>query len=341
VSEDFAAMRLSRLLFSSVLLVAAACAPAAAPGSAPASTQATLPELNLDYAYYSPTSLVLRRMGWVEEAFKPQNTAVKWVLSGGSNKAIEYLSGNAVDFGSTAGAAALLAKTNDVPIKAVYIYEQPEWAAMVVGKDSPIKDARELKGKKVAATKGTDPYFFLLRTLNAHGMSQADVEVVNLQHDQGRLALERGQVDAWAGLDPHMAASELEAGSKLVYRNKDFNTYGFLNAREAFLSQHADATKKVIQLYERARKWTLDNPEDAAKILSEESQVSIDVARRELFERMNLKASAVPGDEHITALKAVIPIMKAEKLVKDGADPDKALADLIEPNYAKAVVVPQ
>ncbi len=321
-----------------LLLVVAASACAPGPATTTTNKEAALPELNLDYAYYSPTSLVLRRMGWVEEAFKPQNTTVKWVLSAGSNKAIEYLSGNAVDFGSTAGAAALLAKTNDVPIKAVYIYEQPEWTALVVGKESTIKDPKELRGKKVAATKGTDPYFFLLRTLNANGLSQNDIEVVNLQHDQGRLALERGQVDAWAGLDPHMAASELEAGSKLIYRNKDFNTYGFLNGREAFLAQHADATRKVIELYERARKWTLDHPDDAAKILSEESQVTPDVARRELFERMNLKASAVPGDEHIAALKAVIPIMKSEQLIKDGSDPDKALANLIEPSYAKAVV---
>ena len=31
---------------------------------------APLKELRLDYAYYSPTSLVLRRFGWLEEAFK-------------------------------------------------------------------------------------------------------------------------------------------------------------------------------------------------------------------------------------------------------------------------------
>src|ERR687885_595971 len=122
------------LLLPLLLVALAACGPA--PAAAPAGKAASLSELNLDYAYYSPTSLVLKRLGWVEEAFKPQNTAVKWVLSAGSNKAIEYLSGNAVDFGSTAGAAALLAKTNDVPIKAVYIYEQPEWTALVVGKDS-------------------------------------------------------------------------------------------------------------------------------------------------------------------------------------------------------------
>lgn len=56
---------------------------------------------------------------------------------------------------------------------------------------------------------------------------------MRLQHADGRAALEQGTVDAWAGLDPHMAASELEAGSKLIYRNVTFNTYGFLNVSAA------------------------------------------------------------------------------------------------------------
>ena len=57
----------------------------------------------------------------------------------------------------------------------------------------------------------------------------------NLQHADGKAALENGSVAAWAGLDPLMAASEATAGSTLLYRNVDFNTYGFLNATEAFL----------------------------------------------------------------------------------------------------------
>lgn len=335
-------LTLSALLAVPALLTACAPAPAAAPAasgaSAPAAASPKLQEIRLDYAYYAPTSLLLKRKGWAEEAFKAQGTSVKWVLSAGSNKAIEFLSGNAVDFGSTAGAAALLARANDVPLKAVYIYEQPEWTALVVGKDSPIRDPKELKGKKIAATKGTDPYFFLLRTLAANGLSQADVEVVNLQHADGRTALERGQVDAWAGLDPIMAASEIEAGSRLLYRNPAFNTYGFLNAREDFLKEQPEATKKVIELYERARAYALANQEEAATILAEESSVSLPVAKRELFERMNLKASAIPGDEHVAALNAVVPIIEAEKLAKEGANVQKAVTDLIEPSFARQVV---
>jgi hypothetical protein len=67
------------------------------------------------------------------------------------------------------------------------------------------------------------------------------------------VALEQGKVDAWAGLDPHMAASELESGSRLLYRNVAFNTYGFLNVREAFLASAPGETARVIKAYERAR----------------------------------------------------------------------------------------
>ncbi|MBA2248274.1 MAG: hypothetical protein H0W23_09100, partial [Chloroflexia bacterium] len=88
-----------------------------------ASAQGGAPEkVRVDYAYYNPSSLVLRRYGWLEEDLAAENIAVEWTLSAGSNKANEFLRSDAVDFGSTAGAAALLAKANGSEIQAVYIY---------------------------------------------------------------------------------------------------------------------------------------------------------------------------------------------------------------------------
>jgi len=328
-------------------VLAAACGGATPPSAlattAPsASVAATvtadpaLAELRIDYATYSPPSLVLKNQGLVEKAFP--GVSIKWVYSAGSSNALNFLQGSAVDFGSTAGSAALLSRANGNPIKTVYIYEQPEWTALVVAKDSTAKSITDLKGKKIAAQKGTDPYFFLLRTLQSAGLSQADIQYVNLPHADGRTALERGQVDAWSGLDPHMAASELQAGSKLIYRNKDFNTYGFLNGREEFVKKYPETTKKLIQLYEQAKQWIIDNPSDAAQILSDAAQLPIDVAKRELNERMNFKTSGVPGEAHASVLRAVIPTINAEQLANPGANVEKAVTDLIEPIYAKAVI---
>jgi len=290
-------------------------------------------ELRIDYAYYSPTSLVLKRFGWLEEAVKANGTEVKWVLSAGSNRALEYLGGDSVDFGSTAGLAALLARANGNPIKSVYIYSRPEWTALAVAKNSPVQNITELKGQKIAATKGTDPYLFLLRSLRQAGLNKNDVEIVHLQHADGRVALERGDVAAWAGLDPHLAASQLEAGSRLIYRNVNFNTYGFLNTSEKFAATYPDQIPVVLQAYERARKWAIANPGELAKILAEESKLPVAVAELQL-KRTDFSNPLI-GAEHRDALSAAAPILTEEALVKPGTDLNKVLAELIDPSYAQ------
>jgi sulfonate transport system substrate-binding protein len=296
-----------------------------------------LKEVTVDYAYYNPSSLVLKRFGWLEDALKSSGTEVKWVQSAGSNRALEYLSGGSVNFGSTAGLAALLSKANGNPIKAVYVYSRPEWTALAVSKDSKITSVEELRGKKVAATKGTDPYLFLLRSLQKHGVKKSEVEIVHLQHADGRAALEKGDVDAWAGLDPHLASSQLQAGSKLIYRNVAFNTYGFLNVNETFAKQHPEVVRTVIESYEKARKWILANPEEAAKIQSEEAKISIEVAKLQLGERTDF-SNPVIGKEHIDALTEAAPILLAEELVKTGTDLNKVIAELIDSSFVQAII---
>jgi sulfonate transport system substrate-binding protein len=295
-----------------------------------------LKELRIDYATYNPSSLVLKKFGWLEEAVGKDGTKVTWLYSEGSNKANELLSSGSADLASTAGAAALLARSNGVPLKIVYVYSKPEWTALVVPKGSPLKSVADLKGKKIAATRGTDPFFFLLRTLQANGLKQSDVELVNLQHADGRTALERGHVDAWAGLDPHMAASELQAGSRLLSRNIDFNTFGTLNVREEFLKGHPEVVRTVLAQYERARAWILAHPAEAVQILAEAARSPSEVARKQLTERTVLDHDVgVPGEKLRAALAAVVPILRSEKLVAPGADPEKALSELLAPGPAQ------
>src|SRR6478735_820353 len=201
--------------------------------------------LDIDYATYNPLSLVIKDKGWLESGLAAQNVTVNWVKSAGSNKANEALRANAIDVGSTAGSAALLARSNGSPIQVIDIFSQPEWAALVAPDGSPISSVEDLKGKQVAATKGTDPYFFLLQSLEAEGLAPEDIVVQNLQHADGWAALQNGSVDAWAGLDPIMAGAE-EAGATLFYRDVDFNSYGFLNAREDFLESKPEVAQAVV-----------------------------------------------------------------------------------------------
>jgi sulfonate transport system substrate-binding protein len=289
-------------------------------------------EIGIDYAYYNPPSLVLKKYGWLEDALKPSGTRLSWVLSLGSNKANSFLAANSVQFGSTGGSAALLARANGSPIKTVFLYSQPEWTALVVAKNSPLQKLTELRGKKIAATKGTDPYFFLLRSLQLVGLAQSDVEIVELQHPDGRVALERGQVDAWAGLDPHMAASQLDAGSRLLYRNPSFNTFGALNVREDFLNDRPELVTLVLKQYARAHDYAAKNVDDTVKIVAEASGLEYRVAALALSRTKY--PNPTPGADYRHTLEGVIPIVRANALALPNADLEGALAALVNPASA-------
>lgn len=299
----------------------------------PAASTTSEKTLNLDYAYYNPESLVIKDQGWLEQALP--KTKITWVLSAGSNKANENLRAGVVDFGSTAGTPALLARANGSPQKVVDVYSQPEWSAVVVAKGSPITDIAQLKGRKIAATLGTDPYFFLLQTLATAGLSPSDVQIVNLQHADGRTALERGDVDAWAGLDPFMAQTELESGSKLIYRNLAFNSYGLLNANESFLAQRPQDTQTVINTYERARAWITANPARTVQILATAAKIKPAVAEKQLRERTRLDIDPVPGAAQTAVLTKILPLLVKGGLVRSADEARTALDSLYAPSFAR------
>jgi sulfonate transport system substrate-binding protein len=290
--------------------------------------------LNIDFATYNPLSLIIKDQGWIEEALGDAVT-VTWTQSAGSNKANEALRAGAIDVGSTAGSAALLARSNGSPIKTIDIYSQPDWSAIVVAKGSPITDVSQLKGAHIAATKGTDPYFFLLQTLEEAGIGLDEVTIENLQHADGKTALESGAVDAWAGLDPLLSTSVATAGSTVIYDNIDFNSYGFLNATESFLQKSPDLAQVVVNAYEKARAWAIANPDEAAGILADVAGIDPEIASAVLNQRSNLDIDPVPGDAQRAVLEVIGPIFVDSGDVASQDVIDGALDTLFEPTYAE------
>ena len=158
------------------LLASAAGAGLIPLGFAPAARAADKPsEIRIDWATYNPVSMVLKQDGLLEKEFEKDGIAIRWVQTLGSNKALEFLNAGSIDFGSTAGSAALLGRINGNPIKSIYVYSRPEWTALVTRKDTAINKIEDLRGKRVAVTRGTDPHIFLVRALLSVGMSEKDI----------------------------------------------------------------------------------------------------------------------------------------------------------------------
>jgi sulfonate transport system substrate-binding protein len=327
-------MRITRRHFA-LGLAAVAAALAAGPGRPAAAAQPST--IRLDYAYYNPVSLLLKDKGWLEQELAVDGIAVQWTQSIGSNKALEFLNSGSIDFGSTAGAAALLGKINGNPIKAIYVYSKPEWTALVTRPDTGIAKVEDLKGKTVAAARGTDPYIFLLRALDRFGLTEKDVHIVLLQHPDGKNALLSGQVDAWAGLDPYMAQAEVESGARLFFRDPDLNTYGVLDVRQEFAEDHPELVERVLAVYEKARKYAVDHPDELKAILIKAAKLSDAVATKQLTERTDLHDPVIGPKQRDSILAAGLVLQKAG-IIKRDETVESAVDGLIDPQYIERVI---
>ena len=270
-----------------------------------------LKEIHIDWATYNPVSMILKQKGLLEKEFARDGISIVWVQSAGSNKALEFLNAGSIDFGSTAGSAALVARINGNPIKSIYVFSRPEWTALVTTKDSKIASVADLKGKRVAVTRGTDPHIFLVRALLGAGLSEKDITPVLRQHADGKTALIRVDVDAWAGLDPMMAQAEIEDGAKLFFRKADANTWGILNVREQFLKDYPDIVRRVLATYEDARKYSLANYAELKKTFIGITKLPDAVVDKQLKERTELTHSRIGAPQRESILAAGLALQQA------------------------------
>ncbi|NTU44628.1 MAG: aliphatic sulfonate ABC transporter substrate-binding protein [Chlorobiaceae bacterium] len=279
--------------------------------------------LRMDYSDYNQLSLVLKKFGWLEKEFETDKVPVSWVYSTGSNQGLKDLTIGSVDFASTSALPCLLCKMQGRPVKPVYIFSHPEWVTLLVTRDSPINSVRELIGKKIAVTPDSDPYVFLLQALKEAGLRQSDVQIIPMSLSEGRMALEKHQVDAWAGSDPLISSSQMELGSRAIYRNAAFNSYGLLNTTESFAARYPEAVTRVVKVYERVRKWAIRHPDELALIYSDESGISLQIAKL-ILSRIDFSRT-VPDSGDIEGLKDAVHILVQERKLDNRIEADSVI----------------
>src|SRR6185503_9176643 len=121
-------------------------------------------------------------------------------------------------------------------------------------------------------------------------------------------------------------------GAKLFYRNKAANTWGILNVREEFLKDHPDLVKRVIAVYEEARKFSLANYDAEKKAFQAATKLSDAVADKQLKERTTITFNRIGPEQRDSILQAGIALQKAG-VIKADVDVKKALDDLIDDKY--------
>lgn len=217
-----------------------------------------------------------REKGYFEKAFTAVGAEVKWNEFASGPPHFEAIAAGRLDFGATGGTPLISGQVGGVDFKGIAVTSDGKKGNMIiVPKNSPIKDLKDLKGKKVAVAKGSSAYNFLYMAINKAGLKGDDVKVIQLQPDEARPAFDSGAIDAWSIWEPYATTAVYQTGASILVTGEklNINAPSFLIARTKFTQEHPDLTVLFLKTYEEARKYYVDHQDEIADELSKSQKL--------------------------------------------------------------------
>lgn len=249
--------------------------------------------LNIGFQKYGILPIV-KAQGALEAALKAQGVEVKWVEFPAGPQLLEGLNVGSVVFGEAGEAPPIFAQAANSNL--VYVANQPAaplGEALIVQKDSQIKTVDDLKGKRIALNKGSNVHYLLLKLLEKHQLSLADIEVVYLPPSDARAAFERGSVDAWVIWDPFLAAAEYQIGARTLATGENLvSNHQFYLADRQFATQHPEILNTVVNTLNTTTQWVKNNQSDAAQLLQQPTGLELEVLNQSI-RRMGFGVSPI------------------------------------------------
>jgi sulfonate transport system substrate-binding protein len=237
------------------------------PDASPTANQVKV--VRIGHQKFDPLTLVKAR-GGLEERLQPLGVSVEWKEFQAGPPLLEALSVGSLDIGRTGDAPPVFAQAANAPL--VYIgggAAKPHSSGVLVSANSPIKTLADLRGKKVAFTKGSSANYLVVKAIESAGLKFSDIKPVNLSPGDARSAFEQGNVDAWVIWDPFFAAVQAQkdvrvlADGQGMAANRDF----YLASR-SFAQQNPEIIKAVREETQAVAQWAAANPNEVVKILS-------------------------------------------------------------------------
>jgi len=178
---------------------------------------------------------------------------------------MEAFAAGKVDAVTMTNGDALVTGATGAPSKSIIINDFSNGNDMIVAKPG-IESVKDLKGKKIGVEIGFVDHLLLLKALEANGMTEEDVTLVNVPTHETPKAFASGDVDAIAAWQPNSGqALKAVPGSKAIYTSADVPglIYDVLAVNPASLSAREEDWKKVAKVWYRIVDYFY-NPETKA-----------------------------------------------------------------------------
>jgi aliphatic sulfonates family ABC transporter substrate-binding protein len=217
--------------------------------------------------YQKNGSLVIVRQ---QQRLSALKLPVDWVEFSSGPPMLEALAGGAIDFGATGDTPPIFAQAAGSDL--LYVGGQPVSGAnqaILVPNGGPIRQVSDLRGKRLAFTRGSSAHNMVVKVLASAGMTPADIQPVNLQPPDAAAAFRAGALDAWAVWDPFFAVAELEPTTRVLTSAEGVApTNSFFLASRDFTRNAPEILEAVLRTINEAASWARENPDELARVMS-------------------------------------------------------------------------
>jgi len=182
----------------------------------------------------------------------------------------EALNAGAIDVGGLGDAPLIFAYAAGAKVRAVAATRStPTDLAIIVPDASPIKTAADLKGKRIATTRGSIGHFLAIATLERAGIKLSDVSLRFMQPADAKAALASGNVDAWSTWDPYVALAEQRDHDRSVANGVDLSSgLSFQAATETSIKDKHVEIADFLKRVAAGQRWALSHPDEVAVMQS-------------------------------------------------------------------------
>lgn len=263
------AMRLrfpSRRLLSALAVLACGMAAATVAAAEPLVVRIGFASIGVDNKPFAGGSSVAiaHAERYLETAFKDDpDVRFEWFFFKGAGPAVnEAIANGQLDFAIQGDLPSVIGRANGLKTKILMAAGAHAPTYMAVPEGSPLTGVAELKGKKVAIFRGTNNHLAVVKALAANGLSERDLQVLNMDNATTNSALASKDVDAAFGNWPLIVLHQ-SGRAKIVYSTKGddpaFERHSTVLVTEAFESSHPAVVQKIITEFVRAARWTSDD----------------------------------------------------------------------------------
>lgn len=192
----------------------------------------------------------------------------------------QALAGNKVQGMATAQDVQVTLAAAGIPIKVIWTLDASCGGDGMLVRNG-INSIADLKGKSVAVEVGTTSHLFLLTVLKKAGLTENDVNIVQMTAGDAGAAFVAGKVDAAVTWEPWLTKGSKSGRGKVLVSTRDVPDIiiDTVCLRADLLEKKPEIGEKFVRALDKAMKYWKQHPEESEKIMAEGLGISVEEFR--------------------------------------------------------------